>query len=98
MKTASLPVKIAVTVTYLAMVFVNYLANALPLNGRGTGKISDAYANLFAPAGLTFAIWGVIYALLALHILYQWGLFHAAGSQNGPLLQRIGILFAISSL
>ena len=98
MKTASLPVKILVTVTYVVMVFVNYLANALPLNGRNTGEISDSYANLFAPAGLTFAIWGVIYLLLALHVLYQWGLFHAAGSQNGPLLQRVGLLFAASSI
>lgn len=98
MRTAELPVKILLTVTYLVMVGVNYLANALPLNGRQTGEVSDAYANLFAPAGITFSIWGVIYALLALHILYQWGLFHKDGVQNGPLLRKVGILFAISSL
>jgi len=27
--------------------------------------------NLFAPAGITFAIWGVIYLLLGLHVLYR---------------------------
>jgi hypothetical protein len=98
MRTAELPVKLLLTVTYLVMVGVNYLANALPLNGRETGEISDAYENLFAPAGITFAIWSVIYGLLALHILYQWGLFHREGVQNGPLLRKVGILFAISSL
>jgi hypothetical protein len=52
MKIADLPVRILLTVTYLAMVAVNYLANALPLNGRQTGEVSDAYENLFAPAGI----------------------------------------------
>ena len=98
MKVADLPVKVLLTVTYLAMVFVNYLANALPLNGRQTGEVSDAYGNLFAPAGITFSIWGVIYALLALHVLYQWGVFRRGQSDNGPLLRRVGILFSISSL
>lgn len=98
MRTAELPVKILVTVTYLVMVVTNYLANALPLNGRETGEVSDAYENLFAPAGITFSIWGVIYTLLAIHILYQWGLFHGHGRQHGPLLRKVGILFSLSSL
>ncbi len=98
MKTAELPVKILLTVTYLVMVATNYLANALPLNGRETGEISDIYDNLFTPAGITFSIWGLIYTLLAIHILYQWGAFHEAGRQNGALLRRVGILFSISSL
>lgn len=98
MRTAELPVKILVTVTYLVMVATNYLANALPLNGRETGEISDAYENLFAPAGITFSIWGVIYLLLAVHILYQWGLFHRDGVENGPLLSKVGVLFSVSSL
>jgi len=98
MKIADLPTRLFLTVTYIAMVVTNYLANALPLNGQQTGEISDTYANLFAPAGITFSIWGVIYALLALHVLYQWGLFHREGSSDGALLQRVGILFGLSSL
>ncbi len=98
MRTADLPVKILLTVTYLVMVGTNYLANALPLNGRQTGEISDLYENLFTPAGITFSIWSLIYTLLAIHILYQWGAFHGAGSQHGPLLRKVGILFSLSSL
>lgn len=98
MRTAELPVKILVTVTYIIMVVTNYLANALPLNGRETGEISDAYENLFAPAGITFSIWGVIYLLLAIHILYQWGVFYRDGVGNGALLSKIGVLFSVSSL
>ncbi|SMQ65095.1 hypothetical protein SAMN06295905_1138 [Devosia lucknowensis] len=98
MRAADLPVKLGLTVTYLLMVFVNYLANALPLNGRQTGEISDAYENLFAPAGLTFSIWGLIYLLLALHVLYQWGLFRGRSRDDSGLLNKIGTLFALSSL
>lgn len=98
MKTADLPVKLFLTVTYIVMVATNYLANALPLNGIETGEVSDSYPNLFAPAGITFSIWGVIYALLAVHILYQWGLFHRDGSNRGALLSRVGVLFGLSSL
>lgn len=98
MRTADLPAKLLVTVTYIVMVATNYLANALPLNGRQTGEVSNAYENLFAPAGITFSIWALIYALLAVQILYHWGLFHSASTQNGPLLRKVGILFSVSSL
>lgn len=94
------PVKALVAVTYLAMITMNVLANALPLNGRNTGEVSAAYPNLFTPAGITFSIWSVIYLLLGAHVLYQLGLF-----RDGPetpeltaLLNRVGILFSISSL
>jgi len=48
---------------------LNTLANALPINGRTTGELSDQYENLFVPAGLTFSIWGVIYILLLLYVI-----------------------------
>lgn len=95
---ARLPMRALVTGTFVVMVVVNGLANALPINGRQTGEISDAYPNLFAPAGITFAIWGLIYVLLALHVLYQWGLFSRAGEQNSALLDKVGLLFSLSSL
>jgi len=49
---------------FIAMVTVNALANILPLNGISTGVLSDNIPNLFVPAGITFAVWGVIYLLL----------------------------------
>ena len=51
-------------VFFLGMVFVNFLANYLPINGKNTGELSNQYPNLFVPAPITFAIWGVIYLLL----------------------------------
>jgi cell division protein FtsW (lipid II flippase) len=94
------PVKVLVVVTYLAMITMNVLANALPLNGRTTGEVSDAYPSLFTPAGITFSIWSVIYLLLGLHVLYQLGLFRETAPDVGrtALLNRVGVLFAISSL
>ena len=94
------PIKVLVAVTYLAMVAVNYLANVLPLNGRRTGDVSDSYPSLFTPAGVTFSIWGVIYLLLGLHVLHQLGLFQggAQSEAEAVLLNRIGVLFAVSSL
>ena len=94
------PIKALVAVTSLAMVAMNFLANALPLNGRRTGDISDAYPSLFTPAGFTFSIWGVIYLLLGAHVLYQLGLFRGSPdtAEQSALLNRVGVLFAISSL
>jgi len=55
-----------------AMVAMNYLANALPINGKTTGQLSEAYPNLFVPAGITFSIWGIIYLLLAAWCVMQF--------------------------
>ncbi len=98
-KSNSLLVKVAVVITYLVMVTVNALASILPINGLDTGQVSDSFPNLFAPAGLTFSIWGLIYLLLAAYSLYQLGLFQAdKGVSRSGLFTMIGILFALSSL
>lgn len=89
--------KIFTTVTFLVMIVANALANILPLNGINTGAVSDSYPNLFAPAGITFSIWGVIYLLLAGYILYQHGLFQKS-PQHQKLISRISWLFSVSSV
>ncbi len=99
-KTSRAPIQALVALTYLAMVTVNALANILPINGRGTGEVSQAYDNLFTPAGVTFSIWGVIYLLLGAHVLYQLGLFRDRPdtAADTALLNRVGLLFSVSSL
>ena len=97
MKRAATLLAIVNVVAYIAMVVVNGLANALPLNGRGTGEISDSHPNLFVPAGLTFSIWGLIYLLLLGFSVY--GLVASIrGSEGADGVTRIGSFFAISSL
>jgi hypothetical protein len=85
-------------ITYLMMVTVNALANILPINGKGTGEVSDAYANLFAPAGITFAIWGLIYLLLLGYTIYQLRNYKNILPQKKELFGKIGLLFSISSI
>lgn len=84
--------RIFALLAYIAMIVVNFLATSLPINNRGTGEISDAYSNLFAPAGITFSIWGLIYLLLAIYVIYQFK------SKNDSLLKKINILFIITSI
>ncbi|MBU3161462.1 tryptophan-rich sensory protein [Clostridium frigoris] len=82
--------------SFILMITVNALANILPINGITSGGVSDSYPNLFAPAGATFAIWGLIYLLLAGFVVYQLGLFK--GTDNKALVKLIDGYFIISSL
>jgi hypothetical protein len=58
-------------IAFIVVLLANYLANALPIGGRTTGQISDAYPTLFTPAGYTFSIWGLIYLLLTGFVIRQ---------------------------
>lgn len=86
--------KIIASIVFVGMVVVNYLANSLPINNRSTGDISDAYPNLFAPTGLTFSIWGLIYLLLAGYLVYQF----IKSSKRKELFKKINPLFLGTSL
>ncbi len=91
-------IKFLVLITFIVMVVVNVLANSLPINGVDTGVISDSYPNLFAPAGITFSIWGLIYLLLALFTFYQLGIINKNDEISTELLNKVGIIFSISSI
>ncbi|MCQ2604032.1 MAG: tryptophan-rich sensory protein [Spirochaetia bacterium] len=82
---------------FAAMVAVNALANMLPIGGNTTGEVSAAYPNLFTPAAVTFAIWGIIYLLMAFFTIYQLDI---SGRSEHSLMVRnkIGIWFAVSCL
>jgi len=85
--------------SFLVMIVTNALAELVPLGGRTTGQISDSYANLFAPAGYAFLIWGLIYLLGAVHVLYQLGAFRGRSDPGDDrTLRRISALFSASSL
>jgi hypothetical protein len=85
------------TANVLAVIFVlivNTLANTLPLNGVTTNRVSDYYPNLFTPPGYVFSIWGVIYTLAIIFMIYQ-----ARPSQrNEPYLGQIGFLYVVSAV
>ncbi|KZE66088.1 hypothetical protein AWM68_06850 [Fictibacillus phosphorivorans] len=74
-------------IALLAVILVNYLANALPLNGNTTGELSAKYNVLITPAGYVFSIWGLIYLLLGFWVIYQ----ALPKNQNKPVFQSIGL-------
>jgi tryptophan-rich sensory protein len=85
-------IRLTNVVMFALMVFMNYLANALPLNGKTTGELSAQFPNLFVPAGITFSIWGIIYLLLLGFVIFQFS------GQNKIAANSIGWAFAISCL
>jgi hypothetical protein len=77
----------------LALVLlVNGLAERLPINGRTTGEISAMYPTRITPASYAFMIWGLIYGLLILFVIYQ--LLPAGRSK--PEVRDIGGWFIVS--
>ena len=84
--------KLVNVAAFAIMVFMNYLANALPLAGKTTGELSARYPNLFVPAGITFSIWGVIYLLLLGFCVLQFM------TQNKAMVGAIRWLFAVSCI
>lgn len=84
----------ATVAIFLVTVAVNGAANALPINGQQTGAISDRFEVFVIPAGYVFAIWGVIYLLLAAFTIHQ-----ARPSQaTDPTLRRLGWLPALTGI
>jgi hypothetical protein len=83
---------------FLGTVVVNALANILPINNLTTGALSDLYPNLFVPAGLTFAIWGLIYVLLGIFAIYPLTAGARRDPQKTEFVQRIGPWFFVSCL
>jgi hypothetical protein len=77
---------------FIIMIVMNYLANALPLNNKTTGALSDGLPNLFVPAGLTFSIWGIIYLLLLGFCIVQFK------ASTHAVIANISWFFAISCL
>ncbi len=80
---------------FLFTVLVNGLAGSTTiLGGKNTAQISDANPTLITPAGYVFSIWGVIYILLGVFVVFQ-----ALPNEKGKEYQkRIGWLFVLSSV
>lgn len=72
----------------------NSLVNILPLNNVNTGVVSDSYPNLFTPPGYVFAIWGVIYILAIIFMVYQV----RSSQRSADYLWKMGRLYLVSSL
>jgi benzodiazapine receptor len=82
-------------VVFIITVTVNALAGSTTLlNGKTSGEISDLYPTLITPAGYTFSIWGLIYTLLLIFIVYQT----LPRNREHPFLREVSFLFALSGV
>lgn len=84
--------QITVVLSTIAVIVVNGLASVLPLNGQGTGEISDRFDVYFVPAGYVFSIWGLIYLALIGYSIYQ----ALPAQRENPRLQHTGWLYVLS--
>mgnify|MGYP000920188152 CR=1 FL=1 len=78
----------------LAMIVVNVLANALPINGQNTGEISDRFAIYFVPAGYVFSLWGLIYIGIIAYLIYP----ALPAQRNDARMEAIAGPFVLSSV
>jgi hypothetical protein len=81
--------------SYILMVLVNGLAGSTTiLGGKNTAEISDTNMTLITPAGYVFSIWGIIYVLLGIFVIFQ-----ALSSEKGKEYhKKISWLFVLSSI
>lgn len=82
-----------IILSFLAMLYINYLANSLPLGGISTKEISKKYQTLFTPSGFTFSIWGIIYLLVLAFVVYF--VIQTPDQINMNNLKTIGILLIV---
>jgi benzodiazapine receptor len=80
-------------VAVAAMIAVNALANALPLNGQKTGQVADRFDVFFTPAGYVFSIWGLIYLGLAAFAVFQ----ALPAQRTNERLRRVGWIVLLSA-
>lgn len=64
------------------------------MNGQDTAQVSAAYSTLVTPAGFTFSIWGVIYVLLFVFVVFQLLPRHRQDAFNS----QVSYLFILSSI
>ncbi len=82
-------------VAFICTIAVNALAGSTRLlNGKTSGEVSDMFPTLITPAGFTFSIWGIIYTLLLIFIIYQ----ALPRNSEQPFLRQISLLFALSGV
>ncbi len=81
-------------VAFIITLIVNGLSNTTLIGGRTTAEVSNSYPTLITPAGYVFAIWGIIYILLGVFLVYQ-----ALPSQKDKSFQKqISRLFILTSV
>jgi hypothetical protein len=98
MKTKSLAIFNLVALAF--HILLSYLTQQKKLSSLDVGQVSAKYDSLFAPAGVTFAIWGLIYISLAAFCIYHlYTAFTKDESHHSNIdIRSIRWLFAINNI
>lgn len=81
---------------YFLTLGVNYLGSSGFINGNTQRDISDRYMTLISPAPFAFSIWGIIYSLLLITLIYLF--IKRKDPQISRLVLLISPLFIASAL
>ncbi len=88
------------TLSLTLLLVISYLTQQNWFSDLNVGEVSDKYETLFAPASITFAIWGIIYASLAafciFHLIIAFN--DDANEQADTDIKAIGWLFIVNTL
>jgi hypothetical protein len=81
-------------------VTLSYFTQFKLINDQDVGQVSDAYDSLFTPAGITFAIWGIIYTALLFFCIYHIRMafkksYTHPANEN---VHRLGVWFILNNI
>jgi hypothetical protein len=96
-------IKTLAVLNFLAFAFhliLSYLVQLKYFSVLDVGQVSARYDTVFAPAGITFAIWGIIYlSLFAFCLFHLYAAFKKADIHHiNADTQNIGWLFIVNNL
>lgn len=82
----------------IGVLVLNSLSNGQLVAGKTIGNVSDNLYTLFAPAGITFSIWGLIYLSLIGFAIFQARALGKDALQAQDAVGTIGFWFVLSSI
>ncbi len=86
--------------TLIFHISFSYLTQFKLNNNPDIGQVSDKYDSIFTPAGITFAIWGVIYISLLAFCIYHlvMAFRHNINHPANTGITRMGVWFILNNL
>lgn len=88
------------TILLVIHIATAYLTQTSLITRKDVAQVSDKYPTYFTPAGITFAIWGVIYLALMAFVIYHLARAFKKGADDhaNRELTMIGWNFAVCNL
>ena len=84
-------------ISVILVIAINYISQAVRLNGTTIGEISGKYDNLFTPAGYAFAIWGLIFLSLLAYGIFQIRRAYFSDKKS-EFIEQTGYWFALANI